>query len=347
MKDARCETCARLFAKQVEMGKRRYAAEDENKRELLAYHLSKIENNLYDHVRASHGDEWENGRDFMRRWRFPKEVMCERVLPELPLYVFTVGGVLKPGLEAAAEWPGGLSLSFPHPFDSTQDELCNVFETIVQRASVTLILDKPINWWFKRREVEFFETCHSDICQAGQDRQSPWLTPVGLAQEWGITSETLLMFVREKGLPAWILNKKAGLLRVWSERVQDYGLGNALLDKSDAEDFLKKHPTLYGYKKKESKDRRRVEEDPNFKPAIDFAKRVKHEYSRINMDDLAFITHAVLTYGDRPFDNDLLERNYARVRELPRQGFTGKRKPKESTVRNWFRRPEAFPRGKS
>ncbi|MGO9119838.1 MAG: hypothetical protein ACLQPD_19780 [Desulfomonilaceae bacterium] len=248
MKDARCETCVQLFIKQREF-QREYEHEyaqnepqrqdghepNEERERSFAASLHTGEKDLYNHLKDCRGDEWENGKDLMERLNCSESSRCETVLPGLPMYVFTEGGDFKLLSEARKEWPLYTSLRW--------GRLAAGF--IKPKSIESVLIEKKINWWFRRKEVAFFERLRPDICGVTLEDISLWITREQLAHIWEITSDRPLILVRDKGLPAWSLDKNTGLSLVSSEYIQAHGLKDALFDKLEVDNFRNQYRKFY------------------------------------------------------------------------------------------------------
>ncbi len=197
--------------------------------------------------------------------------------------------------------------------------------------------------WTSQKRARFISASISASISAAFSHKE-WLSPYELAQHLKLPVKQILTLVRTKGPPTYRFDQNKGPLSNSRYFLRKNGTKEVFFKVDEFCQFLCQHPyLLFGLQKKKAKAQHRVEQNPNFQRAIDFAKRVKRKYRRIGMDDLAFVTHAVLTHGDQEFDDVLLERKYAGARAISRERFLGENKPAYSTVRNWFRRPGAFP----
>jgi hypothetical protein len=219
-------------------------------------------------------------------------------------------------------------------------------------------------WWLCTVEdIKFYEKLEQAKGSpwAAELPETPdWLSPKEVLKRWDKTLVWLESKVREMMLPVYSLSSYDGRYKLSEDALSRnrgggffFSSSKALLDDclfriEDIKNFEKAHPSQLKPKKPKS---RRSEDNPNFKRAIDFSKSVRRKFPRIKMDDLAWVTYFVLTYGDRSFDDEklgeaadeILEEKYGGARELKRNKFIGKTKPQWSTVRRWFRHPKAFP----
>jgi hypothetical protein len=304
---------------------------------------------------------WVSGRELLQRWQTAPRELADRILP-FPIYLWNkkIGREKRINDEIT---PYTDILEF-------QSDPVSWFTDHVLPPDIWYSI--PQYWWFKRPDIEFFEKLEhqkptkgsSIIKNADLKISSAWLSLSEVKARWlGASMSKLTNLIIDGSLPLYGLNQEdgvhlinpatlvQGLLRKRGDdflsmpvhRLPSYSLRDRLFKISDIRLYEKEHGSVLKPKKPKS---RRVEDNPNFKRAIAYANSVKHKYHRIKMDDLAFVTHSVLTHGDRKFEDVLLEKKYAGARELKREMFTSKRKPKVSTIRGWFRKPSAFPKGK-
>ncbi|MGO9572594.1 MAG: hypothetical protein ACLP5H_34190 [Desulfomonilaceae bacterium] len=304
MKDAFCATCsiiATLFAKQREMEVSHASVEDEDKEEepRRAARLHKAEVELRDLLRECRGDEWENALDFMARLNLSEDLMRGTVLAKLPIYVFTERCDFELYSEALTQWP---VYGSPEEGDYKLADY-KVFNKICRPSPLSVIIEKPINWWFNCEEVEFLEYHHPEICGDIPGRQSSWIDPEKLRKMWKITPKELLKLVREENPSAYILNKNTGLLRVSAEYVEHYGLKDVLFKRREVE--------LYGYKKSKSKAQQRKDED--IERIANWMKKIKEKCRRIFDYQLAEVIHWALS-TPRPYLLDAKKYNWIKPR---------------------------------
>jgi hypothetical protein len=206
----------------------------------------------------------------------------------------------------------------------------------------------PLFWWFKDEELEFYEKLHKIKIFDVDGNELPgapnWFSPFEFIVKRGKTLSWLQSKIQEREIEVYSLNQD-GIEACGHQAFTfppNYADGDYLLKREEIEKYVKTHPNQF----KAS----RVEQNPNFKRAIEFAKNARKRYSDITKNHWAQVTWWILTYedvpfndehlanqlGDGTFDYELLERRYAGARQIKRERFTGK-KPKYSTVRqSWF-----------
>gem|GEM_PF-3900038 len=256
-----------------------------------------------------HAETMITGTDLINKWRITEDILRGTVLAELPVYDITPTETFE------------LIDRVPHEFSSHR-------------------LWNPAKWWFKRLEVAFYWTLHPEICDPMPEEYSLWIDQQQLAQKWKITPRNLLKLVREYDLPAYLLYKNTGLLRVFPEYIQNYSLKNALFDKSEADNFLDQHPKLYGFKKKKTKAQRGKERD--IERIAKMMDKIKNQVPGIIDDKLAEVIHWAFS-KPRPFFDE--EDKYAWVKpHVDTDHFETAHE--ESWVRQRIREISKKPRGR-